>query len=213
MQNIKKIANIQIKQFLINKFNEIGVDTKLDEWQHIKDYQIPNQNNWESKFFHQNLGYMDIKENNQILVFNIDTLAIFRYATQYDNIELIQILFNEVLKKSSNPNCGYYEDGEYNLTNAARYGQSKVIEFLVKNGVSIHVEDEVNVIAALLNEKYEVVQYFLETDPNINQEVIFKNNRVNENMINFIEKWNYYQELNKSIAQKPERENKVKLKI
>lgn len=200
----------KVNILLVDKFKEINVVTQESEWLHMKSFEV-KEDTWEHKFYHPKLGYIDFKDINEKLVFNIDIVHFFRYSTLGDDLDLIKNLFSELMERHKNPNIGYYEDSEHNLTNAARHGNLEVIKFLVDNGVNIHVDYETNVIAALNSGKYDVVTYFLETDPKINQEVIFNNPHVTEEMINFIKKWNIYNELNAETSNSNKAEAKLKI--
>jgi hypothetical protein len=202
MENNKIVPSEKVIELLVDKFNAINIETKPNDWLHVKDYRV-NMTFWERKFFHPSLGYMEVIEEDQELKFHIKLLQVFRYATQSDNLDLIKKLFNELVSQTENPNVqAYYEDSLYNLTNASRKGNLDVIKFLVENGVHIHVEGEANVIEALNSGNYEVVTYFLENDPNINQEVIFNSSQVTEEMVNFVKKWNLYKELDADVVNK-----------
>jgi hypothetical protein len=211
MKNNQITPTEKVIELLVEKFNDIDVQTHPTDWSHIKDYRV-NMTFWERKFFHPSLGYMEVIEQDQELKFNVKILSVFRYATQSDDLELIKTLFNKLVTGTQNPNIqAYYEDSLYNLTNASRNGNMDVIKFLVENGVHIHVDGEANVIAALKNHKYEVVQYFLETDPKINLEVVLKDKSLEQNMVKFINNWQLYQVLNKEVDHKEKIETKLKI--
>jgi hypothetical protein len=196
--------------FLVEKYKALNVITKADEWEYVNDYYI-NDTVCDHKLHHPKLGYMDVRRDNETLRFHIDVLRVFRHATSGDDLDLIKTLFAALMDKNDNPNICYYEDTEHNLTKASKNGNLRVIEFLVENGVSIHVDGEVNVIAALKNKHYDVVQYFLETDPNIDQNIIFKNKDIDEDMIRFIENWNLYKKLNCEVINN--KNDRVKIKV
>jgi len=208
---MKSINPKQIILFLIDKFNEINVSTHENDWEHIKDYEV-NDDLWERKFFHPNLGYMEVTQSGEKLLYKIKILEVFRYVTKGDDLELVKKLFAALMTNNDNPNVqAYYEDSQHNLTNASRNGNLDIIKFLVKNGVHIHVENEVNIIAALNNHKYQVVEYFLETDPNINLEVVLNDRYIDENMARFIKNWQLLKELNTEVSTKDKAETKLKI--
>ncbi len=108
-----------------------------------------------------------------------------------------------------NPNATHYEDTEYNLTNACRFGQLEVVKYLVSKGVNISVESEINIIVALRHKYYDLAKFLLDTDKKINQEIVVKNS--NQDMINFLSNYNLYTELKQ--ANKLGEKNNKKIKI
>ena len=94
------------------------------------------------------------------------------------------------------PNATHYEDTEYNLTSACRFGQLEVVKYLVSKGVNISVESEINIIVALKHKYYDLAKFLLDTDKKINQEIVVKNS--NQEMISFIDNYNLYTELKQS---------------
>lgn len=212
MQKLSSKSRLpEIKSLLVEKFKEIGVITTSEDWNYFNCYHKPNTDDKEYKMFHTTFDYVDVQEYKGKLSYNLDILALFRKSIQADDIELVKTLFTALLKKHNNPNISYYEDTQHNLTNAARHGNLEIIEYLVENGVSISVPYEDNILAALKNNKYTVVQYFLEKEPNINQEIMFNDKSLDENMINFVKNWNLYKKLEEKVPNKNHNERKSKL--
>jgi hypothetical protein len=195
--------------FLVDRFQEIDIVTQKEEWQHMKSFQI-NDNSWEHKFYHPKLDYVDIKDIDEQIYFNIDVVHFLRKATLQNDLELVKKLFFQIMKQHNNPNIGYYEESETNLTNAARYSNLDIIKFLVENGVSIHNEYESNIRAALNSGRYDVAEYFLETDSKINIKLIL-DYESDKHIASFINSWILSKELEQGIVNN--KEAKFKLKI
>lgn len=192
---------IKYKNFLIDKFKEIEVVTNLNEWQYVRSYDVKD-NHYEHKLHHNSLGYIDIKEEDKILIYNIKLLSLFRSVSRKDETKLTKHLFLMLLKQSGNPDLSYYEDDSTNLANVIRSGNIEVVKFLVENGVSISVENEFNIVTALLNEQYEIVQYLLETDKNIDKESLLNSTYLNADKKQFIKSYYLSIELDKDLHNK-----------
>lgn len=197
-----------IINFLIDKFKEINIVTVREEWSHIKNYEI-EPGNMEIKFYHKDLGYLDVKEQNHNLFFTIPLLDIFRNVSKTDNLNLVKKLFSAMEENKISPNATHYEDTEYNLTSACRFGQLEVVKYLVSKGVNISVESEINIIVALKHKYYDLAKFLLDTDKKINQEIVVKNS--NQEMISFIDNYNLYTELTQSNELVENNNKKIKI--
>lgn len=196
----------------MENFKKVNIDTQINDWKCLKKYNSFRQNITGYKFHHSKLGFFDLEEDVKSDSYTMDLLKVFRYATgENNNLSNIKKLFSQIIKKTNNPNYCYYEDNEYNLTNAIKCGNIETIKYLVENGVWIHTPDEKNIIDCLSARKYDIAKYFLENDEKIDQQIIMKSKHYNEETKSFLDAWNLYHQLTENINLKSNRKNKTKI--
>lgn len=210
MSKFNPMSLDKVALFLIDKFKKMDIVTEFSDWQHM--HTFGEEKDYNHTFYHDSIGYHYVIESNETLNSVVNIIDLFRLVTAIsDDLPLIKNLFAQLMKEHNNPNVGYELNNIHNLTSATMYGNLDIITYLVDNGMHIHVKNEANVITALKYEKYDVVTYFLEKDPNINQDVIFNSDEVNEEMINFIKKYNLHKKLNSNTSNKHAVETKCKI--
>lgn len=192
---LQKIMKEKSLEILMKKFEDMNITTQKVDWSCVIESPVYECQVWHStkkfdfRFFNSNLGFIDVQTHFNDVEISLNILNIFRHVSKGNDFVLIKALFEFLLKEDNNPNKGYYEDNETNLTGAIINGNLEIVKYLVEKGVSIHTDYEMNVIMALKHNHCHIAEYFLNTDPKIDINYILNDNSLSPIMKNFVNKW------------------------
>lgn len=214
---LKNIMKGKALSHLIEKFKEIDIMTQESDWICVIENPIYESSTWYStkkfqfRYSNKELGFIDAYTHKEDISITLGILDMFRHASKSENFSLIKKLFNILIRESNNPNMGYYEEVETNLTGAIKTGNLEIVQYLVENGVSIHSEYEINTIVALKNKHYHIVEYFLDTDLRIDLKHVLRDDTLSSDMINFIQKWQLQRTMKVELEEKVITKKSVKI--